>query len=195
MTQHIVSDLGGVLIHIEWQERVCRLLNRAIPLDELHKLWVNVPSVTAFETGKISFDEFAQEFIRDFDLEIEPVVVKQEFLDIVQAPREQTVSVLQELRDRYTLSLLSNTNPAHYERITTQYDFFQYFDHLFLSYKIGMIKPNPAIFQHVINELKTDPENILFFDDGKGNVEAAANVGIRAFQVTSPEEIWAIALA
>ena len=55
---------------------------------------------------------------------------------------------------------------------------------MFLSYKIGMLKPNDNIYQYVIKSLETLPENIYFFDDNKENVEGAIKNKINAFQVT-----------
>lgn len=193
MVQHLVSDLGGVLVQLEWQERVSRLLNRAIAIEELHHLWVNAVSVSQFETGKISFEDFGRAFVEEFQLGLDPTLIQQEFLAIVREPMPGVNEVLQQLHHHFTLSLLSNTNPAHYERLVSQYDFFHYFDHRFLSYQIGLLKPQPAIFQYVINQLQADPQDILFFDDGARNVDQARRLGIKAFQVYSPQEIWAIA--
>ncbi len=42
MITHIVSDMGGVLIEVQWQSRVEKLLNRPLPIDELHHLKVGL---------------------------------------------------------------------------------------------------------------------------------------------------------
>lgn len=63
---------------------------------------------------------------------------------------------------------------------------------MFFSYEIGLMKPFPEIFIYVIETLKAKPEDILFFDDSKLNVNAAAKLGINSFAVTSPQEIYDI---
>ncbi|NJL46469.1 MAG: hypothetical protein HC929_01770 [Leptolyngbyaceae cyanobacterium SM2_5_2] len=72
MITHIVSDMGGVLIEIQWQDRVEKLLNRPLPIDELHHLWVNARSTVEFETGVTSFDEFTMAFLKEFELDLSP---------------------------------------------------------------------------------------------------------------------------
>lgn len=193
MITHIVLDMGGVLVELQWQERIEKLLQRKVPMAELHHLWVTAQSTVDFETGRTNFDQFAAAFLQEFSLEIPADVLKHEFLELVQAPLPNCETVLAQLKERYHLSLLSNTNPAHYEKLSDRYNFFQIFDELFLSYKIGIMKPSPAIFEYVLTTLGVAPEAVAFFDDGARNVEAARQLGIQGFRVDSPDEVWAIA--
>lgn len=189
---HIVCDMGGVLIELQWLERVKDLLGRPIAIDELHRLWVSAPSVVDFECGRTDFDTFAAAFVQEFDLTVAPEVVQHEFLEIAQAPLPLCNEMLVALKGRYHLSLLSNTNPAHYARLSDRYDFYDYFDQLFLSYKIGVLKPDPAIFEYLLTALDTPADTVAFFDDSRRNVEAAQAAGIHAYRVDSPSEIMAI---
>lgn len=189
MVTHIVSDMGGVLLRIEWQERIAGLLNRPIGLEELHRLWVTATSTLDFECGRTSFDEFTQAFIDEFELSVTPEYFKTQFLEVVQEPFPNYEAVIAALKPHFHLSLLSNTNPAHYEKLAAKYHFFDAFDALFLSFQIGHMKPGEQIFRHVIEALGTTPDQIAFFDDGKRNVEAARQLGMQAFQVTSPDAL------
>jgi putative hydrolase of the HAD superfamily len=49
MITHIVLDMGGVLVELQWRERMEALLNRSLPLPELHHLWVTATSTVDFE--------------------------------------------------------------------------------------------------------------------------------------------------
>lgn len=189
MVTHIVSDMGGVLLRIEWRERVAGLLNRPIEMEELHRLWVTAASTLDFECGRTSFDQFAQAFIEEFELSVTPEYLKSEFLEVVQAPLPNCESVIAALKSHFHVSLLSNTNEAHYDKLTAKYHFFDPFDDLFLSFKMGCMKPGEQIFRQVIEALGTTPDQIAFFDDGQRNVEAARQVGMHAFQVTSPDAL------
>jgi putative hydrolase of the HAD superfamily len=146
-----------------------------------------------FESGRTDFDQFAQAFLQEFAVDSTPDQLKAEFLEIVQGPLPNCETMLATLQSSYHLSLLSNTNVAHYEKLRRHYDFFNYFDQLFLSYELGMMKPSPAIFEHVITALGTTPEKVAFFDDGARNVAAARSLGIQAHRVDGPEQILAIA--
>lgn len=193
MITHILLDMGGVLVDLQWQDRVAKLLQRPLAIEELHHLWVSAPSTVDFESGRTDFDEFAAAFIHDFGLDLPPAVVQHEFLEIVQAPLPGCGTMLSALKGRYHLSLLSNTNPAHYGKLRDRYDFFDQLDQLFLSYKIGLMKPSAAMFDYVLATLGAAPDTVAFFDDGRRNVEAAKAMGIHAYRVDSPAEIMAIA--
>lgn len=193
MITHIVSDMGGVLVDIEWTDRVSNLLNREVPIEELHRLWVTAKSTVAFETGKIDFDQFAKTFIEEFELEISPAVFQNEFLEIVRGPSLNCNTVLSQLkRQDFHLSLLSNTSAAHYGKLKQHYDFFDYFDQVFLSYELGIMKPDAAIFEHILTVLGTPADRVAFFDDGARNVDAACNAGIQGYRVDSPDEMMAV---
>ena len=191
MITHIVCDMGGVLVELQWAERVSGLLGQTIPLEEIHQLWSQAHSTVDFESGRLDFEQFAVAFIEEFSLEVTPAVVQREVLEFVQAPLPQCNQVLGQLKSEYHLSLLSNTNPAHYHRLRERYDFFDYFDQLFLSYEMGVMKPDDAIFQQVLSGLDVAPEKVAFFDDGIKNVEAAQRLGMQAYQVTTPAQILA----
>lgn len=193
MITHIVLDMGGVLVGLQWRERMEGLLGRSLPMAELHHLWVTATSTVDFESGRTNFDQFTTAFLQEFNLQVDRAFFQQEFLDLVQAPLPNCQQVLQDLKARFHLSLLSNTNPAHYEKLSRDYDFYRAFDHCFLSYQMGQMKPSAAIFESVMAHLNTRPETIAFFDDGDRNVEAAKSLGINAFRVDSPDEVWAIA--
>ncbi|MEM9815904.1 MAG: HAD family phosphatase [Cyanobacteria bacterium P01_D01_bin.6] len=195
MITHIISDMGGVLVQLEWSKRISRLLGRSVPIDELHHLWSNARSTVDFESGRIDFDTFARNFIEEFALEVSPAQVQHEFLEFVQAPMPGWDAVLHQLKQRYHLSLLSNTNSAHYKRLRDRYDFYAPFEQVFLSHNIGLMKPDPAIFYHVLTVLNIAPHEAAFFDDGARNVAAANSVGINAYQVNSPQELQNIIAA
>ena len=192
MITHIVSDMGGVLIDIEWAERIGGLIGCSIPIGELHALWGSAHSPVDFESGRTDFDQFAAAFIQEFELDVSPETVQQEFLAIVRTPSRNCNQVLSALKQDYHLSLLSNTSPPHYGKLRDRYDFFAPFDELFLSYEIGAMKPSEAIYKHVLSVLNISPESMAFFDDGAENVAAARKLGIHAYQVNSPDEIMAI---
>ena len=65
------------------------------------------------------------------------------------------------------------------------------FDHVFVSARLGMVKPDRAIFEHVLEELGARPEDVTFVDDRAANIEAAAELGIRSVLFTSVEELRA----
>lgn len=51
-------------------------------------------------------------------------------------------------------------------------------DKIFVSYELGLLKPNKAIYQSVLEKLNAKPEEVIFIDDKRENVEAAKSLGI-----------------
>ena len=95
-----------------------------------------------------------------------------------------TIEIIKKLKNLgYKVYLLSNLKEIDYEKFIKHFD-VSIFDEMFLSFKLGMLKPNDDIYQYVINKLNTKSENIYFFDDNKENVDGAIRNGINAYQVT-----------
>jgi len=63
------------------------------------------------------------------------------------------------------------------------------FDVLVWSYQLGIVKPDPAIYRHTLSELGTRPDETLFIDDKRPNVEAAWALGIQAIEYSSVEDL------
>lgn len=86
----------------------------------------------------------------------------------------------------YRTAILSNTNYIHWEKSVR--DIFtidgltveDYFDDIFLSCGLGMVKPDDCIYQEVIKRLGVKAEEIVFFDDSEKNCIAARRNGINA---------------
>jgi epoxide hydrolase-like predicted phosphatase len=59
----------------------------------------------------------------------------------------------------------------------------KYFDEIFESCKIGLRKPDPKVFQYVLDKLRVKPEEAIFVDDIGTNLKSAKSLGITTFQV------------
>lgn len=190
--KHIVTDMGGVIIDLYWTEFVQKIIGQKYEIDELIQLWMRGKSTNDYETGKQkNFDKFIQHFLTEFNVKISHEEMRQYFLGVIGAPQKDFFKIFEEFkRQGYCLSVLSNTNPAHVAFLTEKYDLFRLFDYKFFSHEIGYMKPDKRIYEYVIKKLGISPSDIYFFDDAKTNVDGARTLGINAFQVTSPQEIF-----
>ena len=99
----------------------------------------------------------------------------------------------------YRTAILSNTNKIHWEKALREYftadglRVEDYFDDIFLSYQMGMIKPDDDIYIEVKRRAGQSIENILFIDDSEKNCRAAERNGIHAFHDATGER-WMTAL-
>lgn len=106
-------------------------------------------------------------------------------------PNEAMVPLVESLVGRVKLALLSNTNAMHMEYLLGVMPVLRRFDHLVLSHELRKMKPDPAIFEHVLKLTGTVPKHTAFFDDIPQFVEAAAKTGIRAFLFRDADEFAA----
>ena len=87
------------------------------------------------------------------------------------------------------VAMLSNLPRDLGEFLKVHTDKLSHFDHLTLSYELGAIKPEPAIYEHCLEGLGTSPEQTIFFDDRIANIQGAELLGIHAIQFTSRDEV------
>lgn len=88
-------------------------------------------------------------------------------------------------KNNHQIGLLSNTNHLHFQHVCPWFNGFKDFDKLYLSYVLHLLKPDPKIFQYMIDDLKFKPEEIFYIDDSAENIHTAQTLGIKTLLVTS----------
>ena len=86
------------------------------------------------------------------------------------------------------LAVLSNTIEPHAKPVRES-GLFEPFDYVFLSHEIGLRKPDPAAYQHVVETMKVDPEKSVFIDDDPENVEAATQLGMHGVVAKDEKQV------
>ena len=187
----ILFDLGGVLIELAGVEQMLAWSPGVPGTAELWRRWLNSPAVRRFETGASARDAFAAELVAEFGLP----VGTDEFLDAFtwwpRALYPGATALLDELKPRYRLASVSNTNEIHWRRFRDEWSLPDHFDHNFPSFDVGRLKPDADYFHHVLDALGAGAENVLFVDDNAINVDAAARLGITARRVEGPQGVRA----
>ncbi len=189
--KHIVLDLGGVLIELEWRQNIAALFGEQLPVAEAQHRWSNSSLVQAHETGNLDLDQFVCAWCEEFQLDSREAV-KAAFLSLLGALKPHTESMLAEVGERFDLSMLSNISHAHIQHLDERVDLKRQFSHRFLSCDLGKMKPVADVYHQVASELQSDAAEIAFFDDTRINADAAIASGWRAWQVDSPQEIMKI---
>ncbi len=185
----LVFDLGGVLIELAGVARMLELLEHRLSVDELWAHWLASETVRQFESGRIGAQQFATAVCREFNLAIPADAFLLEFTAWPQGLYPGAIELLQDLASTYTLACLTNTNAAHWPRISDEMVLLPHFAMHFASHQLGLLKPDPAIFHYVITQLSLDPARILFLDDNQVNVDSARSVGMTAYRVVGLEGV------
>jgi HAD superfamily hydrolase (TIGR01509 family) len=195
--KHIIFDFGGVLVD----------LNPDLSFNALRDIFDCEPStplppkiqriLDEYEVG--SFGEAS--FMHRLQLLKKEIPGERDLLDawnamLLDLPKVRLDWIL-ELRKKYTVSLLSNTNHTHIEWVRSllrrrdRIVGFEelYFDNVFYSHKINLRKPNLDIYNHVINELGATPAEAIFIDDSQVNIDGALAAGWQAVRHDPNQEI------
>lgn len=89
------------------------------------------------------------------------------------------------------LYVLSNYADEPFAHVDAKYDFFRLFDGKVISSRVKLVKPDPAIFTHVIHSFGLTPARTLFIDDSPANIESALAMGWQGFCVNAPGKLAA----
>ena len=104
-------------------------------------------------------------------------------------PYPETLEVLGELKKRYKLCLISNTGYLAFNQLKEHFNLDEIFDIMLPSYKTGILKPNPKIFELMIKKLKIDKNDALMIGDSlKQDIQAAENFGIKGILIDRKEK-------
>lgn len=105
-------------------------------------------------------------------------------------PIEGTVRILGELKGRgYKTYALSNYHLKAFERCSQRHSFFKLFDGLVISAKVKCLKPGFEIYNILLHEYGINPQETIFIDDTKENVDAARGLGFNTFRFSCSHEL------
>jgi glucose-1-phosphatase len=184
----VLFDVGGVLVELSGIERLIEWLGSGITAEQLWVKWLRSAAVRQFETGGSEASEFAVHVTREFELDIEPAHFLEAFAGWPLGLYPGVMEMLARIPGRYRRALLSNSNALHWPRMLNEMGLGRAFEHRFASHLTGKIKPDSAAFEDVVATLKCSPQQVLFLDDNRLNVEAATSIGMHAVRVVGPTE-------
>lgn len=183
--KNIVFDLGGVIMTLDPAEALRRF--KALGLSDAERYLDAYTQSGIFgnlEEGKITAEDFRSKLSSLIGHELTFDECKHAWLGYRKDVPQRNLDLLKELRAKgYRLILLSNTNPFMMDwALSSEFDgkgssLNDYFDALYLSYRLGIMKPAPDFFRQVLDNENILPEETLFVDDGPRNVEAAGKLG------------------
>ncbi len=183
MIRACLFDMGNVLVHFSHTRMLEQMATVCHCEPQLLKEWLfDSGRLLDYERGSISDDELHSQIEQLLGRKIDPEELRLAASDIFSV-NEPIVPLLEELRKKeIPLILLSNTSRIHFEHIRQQFSILDYFDRFVLSYQVGMIKPEPGIFEIAAQKAQTAPEHCFFTDDIPENIIAARQAGLQAEQ-------------
>ncbi|MCR5821009.1 MAG: HAD family phosphatase [Bacteroidaceae bacterium] len=201
MIKVIAFDFGGVIATLSPHRAAERLGALGLENPESHLDAFTQRGIFGdLECGRIGDEEFRKGLSELCGRELTWKQCQFVLLGYIQAVPGRNIDFLRQLRnDGYRVIILSNTNPFMMEwamspRFTPEgWSLNDIADEVYLSYKIGAMKPDPLIFTTVLSSEKVKPGDMLFLDDGQRNVESAAAMGIQTMLVENGSD-WTLLL-
>lgn len=195
---NIIFDLGDVILNIDVpiaSKSFADLSGRE--QSEIVSIFKENELFRQFETGLMdepTFRNYVREILNFPDLSDEAIDTAWNSL-LLDLPPER-VELLRKLATRYRLFLLSNTSSIHITQVnkileasTGVKKLEDLFEIVFLSYEMGLMKPDTRIYQDVLDKAGLKAEETLFLDDNADNIRGAAQLGIETIHVQKPVTI------
>lgn len=189
-TKAVVFDLGGVLIDWDPRHLYRKLLADEAAVEEFLATVCTPEWNAELDRGR-PFAEGVAELVERHPEHAAAIAAYHErWPEMVAGDLPGTVEVLAELRAAgVPLYALTNWSAETFAITRGRFEFLEWFDGLLVSGEERVTKPDPAIFQLLLDRFGLDPTATVFVDDSEANVAAARRLGFDAIGFTGHEEL------
>ena len=180
-----IFDLGNVVIKIDfmkifayWEEKT------GIQKELLAKRFAADDPLGQFVKGQITPSQYHAHVNKMLDVSLSYENFEIGWNAIFEEIMPETLKFISSLKPEYHVIGLTNTNVLHCEKWQQLYEQdLSVFSTIYSSHEIGMQKPDREIFEYVLRSEACVPEEAIFFDDSRENIEAASKLGITSYHV------------
>lgn len=189
----VIFDFGGVLTTSPFEAFARFETERGLPIDiirhtnaanHLENAWAR------FERAEVDIDTFDKLFAAE-SLALGAEVRGRDVLPLLQGDlRPEMVEALKRIKAQFKTGCITNNLPANAIGSMTGRSLYVaevmvLFDHVIESAKIGLRKPDPRIYQLMVETLRVDPKKCVYLDDLGVNLKPAREMGMTTIKVTS----------
>ena len=182
----VLFDMGGVVVQLDSLENV--LGPTTLSSEEVWNTWILSDAVQRFERGQCAVEEFAEQIVAELQLEGTVDDFISRFVRFPQGLYPGAVEMVATVPSDVVTGVLSNTSALHWEHQTDAETVRGLCGRSYLSYELGLAKPEREIFDYAVADLALAPERVLFIDDNQINVDGARAAGLNAGLAKGPEE-------
>jgi putative hydrolase of the HAD superfamily len=186
----LLWDIGGVLLTNAWDrdDREAAAVRFGLDATEFERR--HDALADDLESGRLDFDAYLGATVFDRPRPFSPA----EFVAFVRdrsRPHPAALATARALRagGRYAMIALNNESRALNEYRIATFRLTEIFDAFLSSCYTGRRKPAPAAYEYALEVTQRAPNEALFLDDRRENVDAAARIGLRTLQVGDPERL------
>lgn len=189
----VIFDFGGVLTSSPFEAFSRFETERGLPADIIRRTNASNHLENAwakFERAEVDIETFDKLFAEE-SRALGAEVRGREVLPLLQGDlRPEMVEALKRIKAQFKTGCITNNLPANAIGSMTGRSLYVaevmvQFDHVIESAKIGLRKPDPRIYQLMVETLKVDPKNCVYLDDLGVNLKPAREMGMTTIKVTS----------
>ena len=196
LPRNVIFDVGNVLLAwrpkelVETEVRDPGLHGRVLDGIFQHDDW------TRLDEGVFEEEEANERFAERTGLDLPEIRRLILASKASLAPLDEGQSLLRELHGQgVALYCLTNMARGTFDFVHERYDFWQYFRGILVSALVRLIKPDPRIFERIVQTYGLDPAETVFLDDNAANVESARRVGLTAHLWDDPARVRQLLLS
>lgn len=188
MIKTIIFDIGNVLAGFEWKEYFLKRGYSEEVFERIGKATVESSAWAEYDRGALTDAEVMELFVQN-----DPGIEKElrESLNSIKGMLvryDYAISWIKELKQKgYQVLVLSNFASKAFDDCQEVLDFLPFVDGGILSYRERVIKPEPEIYQLLIDRYQLVPEECVFLDDTLKNLTAAEAFGIHTIHFKNRE--------
>jgi putative hydrolase of the HAD superfamily len=193
--KNLIFDLGGVILDLSIDhtlESFSQLSGTS--KTSVEKIFNSTHEFLLYEKGLISDDEFRNSVRSIYGIQASDETLDKSWNAMLRGIPFEKLELLNKLKTRYNVYLLSNTNTIHLNYIndvmlpplTGGKSLEPFFHKAYYSHLMKMRKPDAEIFETVLKENSLKPGETLFLDDNASNIEGASRLGIQTVHVLTP---------
>lgn len=189
MIKNIVFDLGNVLIAFKPEKFIEENVSEKYR-EEFYKIVFKGQEWLDLDRGVLEYDEAIKIFSSRLP-ECSSAIKKlfdNYILDTLE-PISKNIELLKILKEKYKLYILSNFHYPVFDFVFKNWEFFKYFDGKVVSGHCNLLKPEKEIYNLLCSSYDLVPNETIFIDDTKANIEMAKNLGINTIHLTSYESL------
>ena len=190
MIRTFLFDLGNVLLYFS-HERMCAQLGALCGRSpgEMRTLLMESGLHDDYERGRLTEAVFRERLESLLGLELDLAELQRAGGDIFES-NPPMLPILDALRARgHRLVLLSNTNETHINWVRGHFDVLQRFDDCVLSFRVGAIKTEPAIYEAALRTIQCEPGECFYTDDIPAYVDRGREFGLEGEVFTGAEDL------
>lgn len=187
----VVFDIGNVLLGWQPQTFYDQLIGpdrRAALFSEvdLHGMNLRIDGGAPFRETIMAMRDAHPEWADEIE------IWHNRWIEMLTPVISENVALLRSLRaDGMPVFALSNFGTETFEMARSHFDFLDEFEHRFISGQLGVLKPDPEIYEILEKMTKIQPSTLFFIDDNADNIAMAAHRGWQTHHFHCPQQLRA----